>query len=549
MAQVSIPHPRSAALDQDRGAVLQDLETESDLIAVAIELAGRRKDFSQEELQLCPGIQPYKDKRAVDSIRAQIRQGSDPLGEAFARIRPAKVRRNLGAIYTPPSVVSYMLSWAAEFGEPDRVVDPGAGSGRFLLAASELFPRARLVAVEFDPVASILLRANIAVLGLGRRAAVLVEDYRKADLPEIPGRTLFIGNPPYVRHHQIDGEWKTWFARAAGAYGIKASKLAGLHIHFFVRTLQLARSGDLGAFITSAEWLDVNYGATVRQLLADGLGGVAVHLLDARSMPFENAATTGAITCFRVGDRPKSLFIRMVDKVEQLKSRPSGKFVPWEEAEKCHRWSGLLGPRVKVSPGSVELGEICRVHRGQVTGCNSVWIEGPEASDLPDSVLIPAVTKAREILKAGSAIEDIDGLRRIVDLPEDLDSLDEASRSAVDRFLRWARRQGAHKTYIARHRRKWWSVGLREPAPIICTYMARRPPVFVRNPRKARHINIAHGLYPIEPLPDRVLDALAVWLSGNVGVEGGRTYAGGLVKYEPRELERVLVPAPERLSQ
>jgi hypothetical protein len=65
---------------------------------------------------------------------------------------------------------------------------------------------------------------------------------------------------------------------STAAFGGRASTLAGLHLHFFVRTLQLARSGDFGAFITSAEWLDVNYGDALRRLLADRLGGVALHV-------------------------------------------------------------------------------------------------------------------------------------------------------------------------------------------------------------------------------------------------------------------------------
>src|SRR3546814_10278304 len=65
-------------------------------------------------------------------------------------------------------------------------------------------------------------------------------------------------------------------------------KLAGLHIHFYVRTLELARTGDYGVFITSSEWLDVNYGATLRNLLTQRLGGVALHVLDPAIMPFSD---------------------------------------------------------------------------------------------------------------------------------------------------------------------------------------------------------------------------------------------------------------------
>jgi hypothetical protein len=69
----------------------------------------------------------------------------------------------------------------------------------------------------------------------------------------------------------------------------------------------------------------------------------------------------------------------------------------------------------------------------------------------------------------------------------------------------------------------------------------------VRNDVAARHINIAHGIYPREPLPASALDALARYLRLSVTTGQGRTYAGGLTKFEPRELERLPVPAPPPL--
>jgi hypothetical protein len=79
--------------------------------------------------------------------------------------------------------------------------------------------------------------------------------------------------------------------------------------------------------------------------------------------------------------------------------------------------------------------------------------------------------------------------------------------------------------------------------------MARRPPAFVRNLADARHINIAHGLYPREDFTSDFLDAIAKYLSGNTSTTSGRTYAGGLTKFEPREMERLPVPAPEGLAR
>ncbi len=50
-------------------------------------------------------------------------------------------------------------------------------------------------------------------------------------------------------------------------------------------------------------------------------------------------------------------------------------------------------------------------------------------------------------------------------------------------------------------------------------------------------------------MSDAALDALAAFLRENVAQAQGRTYAGGLTKFEPKELERVAVPRIEELAR
>jgi hypothetical protein len=161
---------------------------------------------------------------------------------------------------------------------------------------------------------------------------------------------------------------------------------------------------------------------------------------------------------------------------------------------------------------------------------------------LPARVLFAAVTRARELFTAGQTLLSSNDLRRVIDLPEDLDVFDADERHEIDRFLREAKKAGADDGYVARYRKAWWSVGLREPAPILASYMARRTPAFVRNLAEARHVNIAHGLYPRIELTPTALDRLAAALRESVTLAQGRTYAGGLTKFEPKEMERLPVP-------
>jgi len=484
-------------------------------------------------------------------LRARIRAGEDPLGQAFCRIRPPERRRSSGQTFTPPAVVDSMVSWATRALTPARVVDPGAGSARFLAAAGRRWPEAELIGLETDPLAALIGRATLAAAGMAGRATIEVADYRSVRLTEAPGRTLFLGNPPYVRHHQVAAPWKDWFRDTAARLGVPASGLAGLHAHFFLATALHAAPGDAGALVTAAEWLDVNYGGLIRALLLGPLGGESIHLLDPAAAVFPDAAATSAITCFRPGSTPRAIRLRQVAGVTGLGGLAGGTPVPVTVLRSATRWRPLAvrpsGPRGRPD-GMVELGELCRVHRGQVTGANRVWITAGGDAGLPARFLLPAVTRASELFRAGDTLASSAALRRVIDLPADLSALPPGERAQVTAFLDRARAAGAAESYVARHRRPWWRVRLAEPAPILASYMARRPPAFVRNLAAARHVNIAHGLYPRDPLAPAALDGLAAYLRNSVTAGQGRLYAGGLAKFEPGDMERLPVPAPSLLE-
>jgi hypothetical protein len=525
------------------------IDGETDLIGLALALgAADMPNWSDAEKKAAVRAAPIP-ATTVRLCRAAIGSGEDPLGEAFCRLRSPAERRPLGATYTPQPIVSAMLDWSAGQDIPVRVVDPGSGSGRFIVAAGRKFPRAHLIATEIDPVAALLLRAHLVCAGLASRATVVVGDYREMRLPELPGRTLFVGNPPYVRHHLIESTWKKWLTEQARSLGLESSQLAGLHVHFFLATALHGRPGDYGTFITAAEWLDVNYGALVRQLFMGSFGGKSILLIEPTALPFADADTTAVITCFEIGNRAATVRLRRVDSLEALAPLDGGKLVRRERLDTAPRWTPLMTRHTRKAPdGFVELGELCHVHRGQVTGANKIWIAGEHSMGLPESVLFPSVTKARELFAAGAALTDSAPLRRVIDIPVEYESLPQEQCKAVKRFLGVARKMGADRGFIATHRKAWWSVGLRHPAPILATYMARRPPAFVLNLARARHINIAHGLYPRDALRPDVLDALAQYLSSATSLKDGRTYAGGLTKFEPKEMERLWVPGPDLLA-
>ncbi len=516
--------------------------TEQSLAALAAAIgAGSVPRLTAQEAALLDDV-PDVPGKLISATLHEIEQGGDPLGEIFCQLRTRERRRQDGAVYTPLSIVNSMLHWAEDAGIPDRVIDPGSGSGRFLLEAGRRFPAAHLIAIEQDPLAALISRANLAAAGMSKRSEVRVENFLTSDLSGSSGKTLFVGNPPYVRHHIIPPGRKNWLKKQASAMGLSASTLAGLHVYFFLKIARKANSGDYGAFITASEWLDVNYGQLVRDLFLNRLGGQSVHVIDQKAEPFPGTATTGAITTFSVNSNPPSARFARIKRLSGLGKLSGGRRVSREHLVAETRWSHFTRAQPETPEGYVELGELCRVHRGQVTGANRVWIAGKHSKGLPDDVLFPTVTKARELINAGPVLSDAGNLKLVIDLPEDLSSLNKPSLRTVQKFLLQAEQMGAKNSYTAQRRRSWWSVRLRDPAPILATYMARRAPAFVLNEANARHINVAHGLYPREELDTDVMSALVSFLRDASPMHIGRVYAGGLTKFEPREMERIPVP-------
>jgi predicted RNA methylase len=462
----------------------------------------------------------------------------DSFGRDYCLDHSAEQRRAMGVTLTPEWLVRWMLGCASVQGQFDRVIDPGCGTARFALMAAQRWPHARVIGIEALPELAALARRAISETRLGHRVDIEEADFRGLEASPGTGKTLYIGNPPYVRHHDVDARWKDWYRVEMARLAIDASALAGLHAHFLLKTALLARPGDAFCYVIPAEWLDTGYGDALRQLLAgDRLPVAEMWLADKDEPIFDGALVSSVVIAGRVGEPTEKV---RLGRLAESGAQPL-RTVPRIKLAACARWSEFWHEARAVGTG-VEVGEIFEVRRGQVTGNNALWVYGSGYRDaLPAEVLRPTVTRARELLDLDEAVlRDSSLLKRVIDLPADWsESLDEGGAQQTKEFLKWAEQHGGHASYIARHRKPWFRVRLGAPAPILMTYMARRPPRFVRNMASAAILNIAHGLYPRQPMAAADLDAAVRALNDAADIRDGRAYAGNLVKFEPGDAMRI----------
>jgi adenine-specific DNA-methyltransferase len=467
----------------------------------------------------------------------------DPLAAALLRIRPLNERRELGQFLTPLPIVKVMVDWVKRK-NPGQVVDAGCGTGRFAIAAARQMPSARIIAVDSDPVATLLCRAYVQRFRLDN-VEVRCADFLADALPLDESRAAFIGNPPYVRHHRLPWAVKQWGARASERLGVPFSKLAGLHAYFFLATALRARAGDVGCYITSAEWLDVRYGKNLRELLRENLGVISISVLAESAAAFDDAMTTAAVTCFEVGRKPNGVRFSVVPKFRFAQGPADAATVAPDAL--LGRWGLLLRdlPRAESRRGWLRLGDLASVHRGIATGANEYFVMTRAQADGLGlaSCVKPVITAGEQVLNAGGSVET-SGAKVLLALPRDLDKLPPKVRDAARRYLAKGEKAGIPDRYLCSHRRPWWWLGDAEAPPIVASYMARRPPAFALNPDGALILNIAHGVFPREPMTASQLSTLVKALNraAPTFVGNGRRYQGGLEKFEPREMEDLRFP-------
>jgi SAM-dependent methyltransferase len=466
------------------------------------------------------------------------------MDDALVRARSLSERRDMGQFLTPWPIVETMVDWVRGQ-QPCQVVDVGSGTGRFAIAAGRALPNARIIAVDSDPVACLICRARVRTLGLAN-VEVHCADFLQDALPIGSGKTAYLGNPPYVRHHRVSPPLKAWAAAACRRLCIPFSALAGLHLYFFLAIALRGQPGDVGCLITSAEWLDVNYGRTLRRLLLERLGVRSVCVLDDSVAAFEDAMTSAAITCFEIGSASPSVCFSQVREFDRAEG-PVSAYGARREALP-ERWRLLCRDGHQSVPcGPIaRLGDLFSVHRGIATGANRFFVMSqPEASARGlQRFAHPVVTAGLEVLRAQGEL-DLGTLDRLILIPARIEDIGpDRDREAVKRWLSEGEKAGVPSRFLCRHRSPWWWLGNAVPPPLVASYMARRPPAFALNPGGALLLNIAHGLYPRHPMTAAQLRGAVSMLNdaAHTFVANGRCYQGGLVKFEPREMERLVIP-------
>jgi len=246
--------------------------------------------------------------------------GSDIVGFIYEELIPAAERHALGQFYTPPAIAELITKWAVRNAE-DKVLDPGCGSGTFLVKAYKRLlelkgykePTERvhkeilrqLYAFDINPFPLHLTALNLSSRYIRAPSTEVntihidffrVETEQKVVTPytvktlageikreiPIPKLDAVIANPPYTRWVEIPRKTKDAIIDAIGdqlkKYGLSGGigNETGIYVHFIMHACKFLKSNGKLGMIVSNSWLQSDYGINFANFLLDNFKVKAV---------------------------------------------------------------------------------------------------------------------------------------------------------------------------------------------------------------------------------------------------------------------------------
>ncbi|KLO61801.1 methyltransferase [Dermacoccus sp. PE3] len=474
----------------------------------------------------------------------------------------AERRKARGAFFTPALIASFIAQWAIRDAS-DRVLEPSSGDAEFLVHAVRTLhglghERPQVWGAELHEWSASYGAQRVDEAG--GIAHVEVGDF----FTQRPGELfdVVIGNPPYIRFQDFAGEQRARARAAALQGGVALSGLASAWAAFTIHSaMHLAQGGRLG-FVLPAELLSANYAAPVRRFLFERFASVELVLFEQRV--FAEAETEAVLLLadgYQQGSST-SASIRQVTNADGLQQLPPA--LVWSPANPEHKWSGAT---VATEATTTLLDAVAQGHftplttwghtrLGMVTGRNTYFAIPPaQAADLglarretlPLSPPGSRHLRGLELTPQALIALGHEGKRTRLFRPGDTHVSAQAQA-----YIEAGRTLGVHEAYKCRTRRTWWQVPLMPPADLLLTYMNADTVRMVTNTAAAHHLNSVHGVYLHEEhralgrklLPLAALNSLTM-LSAELT---GRAYGGGILKMEPGEATRWLVPSPSLLG-
>lgn len=218
-------------------------------------------------------------------------------------------RNRLGQFATPTSLAREVLAFGLDVlpqGEAVRFLDPAIGTGSFYAALQATRQQRRVAwarGFEIDSHYGVPAQQ----LWADEPLQITLGDFTRQPAPSDLAQqaNLLICNPPYVRHHHLEGAQKQRLQEAARTVArVELSGLSGLYGYFMALAHGWMSEGGIAGWLIPSEFMDVNYGKALRTYLLREVTLLHIHRFDPNNVQFDDALVSSAVVWFKKNKPP-----------------------------------------------------------------------------------------------------------------------------------------------------------------------------------------------------------------------------------------------------
>lgn len=485
-------------------------------------------------------------------------------------IENADSKKLRGGYYTPQPIADFICKWAIT-NLNQKVLEPSCGDGNFIEAAIKRFLGLGVAQTElFGLVQGIELvkkeaeRSKMRAAAYGLNSTTIVNTDFFNYLAKMNGECRFdvvVGNPPFIRYQDFpEAHRDKAFAMMEGM-GLNPNKLTNIWVPFLVLSSNaLNNYGKLGMVIP-AELFQVKYAAETRIFLSKFFSRITI--VTFRKLVFDDIQQE-IVLLLCEKDTVENPGIRVVElnsleelelldlsvihstkvKVLEHNSEKWTKYFLEEEEIQLLR-------KLKLDPRINHAGSIMDVDVGLVTGRNEFFMINQETADrwkinrytrkvVGRSNHFKGIIFKEEDFEANAAA-NFDGY---LFFPPDKES--NQLPAACKKYVEYGEELEFDKGYKCRIRRRWYiTPSMWTPDAFVLRQVGEYPKLII-NDAEASSTDTIHRVrfktnISAEIMASSFLNSLTFAFSEITG----RSYGGGVLTFEPSEIEELPLPILE----
>ena len=467
-----------------------------------------------------------------------------------------EILRDKGQFWTPSWVAEAMVAYVAN--NTDLIFDPATGRGAFFEALLKLG------------------KSDISFWGTDIDDDVLSDKIYKHEKAFVEKRDFImrppqrkfksiIANPPYIRHHRIDTDTKTFLKQlSTKIIGNPIDGRAGYHIYFLIQALNLLEKNGRLAFIMPADTCEGKFAKVLWQWISENFCIDCAIIFDEQATPFPNVDTNAIILLIKNSQPKNTLFW-----VKANESYTPGLFDFISSDFQQHHCETIeitsrnlkeaistgLSRRPQSNQGfKFHLNDFANVMRGIATGSNEFFFltsEQVKAFDIPQAFLKRAIGRTKDATQSILTVADIENLDKkhrptLLFSPNGHKTYPES----VANYLKLGENLGLPDRALLKQRNPWYKMEERKVPPLLFAYLGRRNTRFIKNEANVIPLTCFLCVYPI--YDDKAyIENLWQALNHPETLENlrlvGKSYGSGAIKVEPSNLNRL--PIPEHIVE